>query len=174
MKYIEGIVCTGFQMKMTGQLDFIDGRQTEYLYGPNERNGGFKNIKTNGLRPFLNIDSARVALDELNKSGFDFFHTGLAEIKMRITENDTENALLRNCTQLVVVAVTPEGSFHLLGPHQEGSESFAARSASSLQTTWFNTFRNYDGVVDMFGALYEIRRQGRLESHLGTFQIRFI
>lgn len=169
MKEIEGIVCTA--------RSFVPIKQ-ERLFGPPTGKTSFSHqtFSTNGLVPFTDIQAAREALKELRgrRKNLNLSHTGLAEVKISIALSDDESELLSNRKNLIIVAELDFGEMVLLGKKVTGIVGIAYAPVSNMELNGFKVITSYETAgLQMFGALYEVRRQGRPHhSYLATFELK--
>ncbi|MDP3724065.1 MAG: hypothetical protein Q8R11_00350 [bacterium] len=169
MREIEGIVCTARSLVPIKQ---------ERLFGPRTGETPFshQSFTTNGLIPFTDIQAAREALKELKerRKGLHLIYTGLAEVRMSIALRDDEFELLSNRKNFIVVAELEFGEMVLLGKKVAGVTGVAYAPVSNVELNGFKVITRYETAgLQMFGALYEVRRQGRpLHSYLATFELK--
>lgn len=172
MKLIEGYICTArsnFPIKQ------------EQLFGPNTGKSDFNHqaFTFNGLVPFEDPTRALDGLEGLRKRRKQLFltRTGLASVRMEMATSDQELEILYGKSELIIVAETDAG-YILLGRSVEGIPGMCHAPVSDLEMNDFKVFKkafkygmNVVGL-EMFGALYEVRRQGRpVSSTLSTFEL---
>lgn len=167
MREIEGVVCTAkskFPMEQ------------EWLFGPRTGISVFNHqtFVSNGLVPFKNTDLANIALADLQSriDSLDIHHTGLAKIRLVITGSDDEIDVILDQDNLIIVAGLDFG-FELLGKKVNGVPGWGHMPVSNLELNGFQTFSSYQEAGNhIFGALYEVRRQGRpVSANLAVFEM---
>lgn len=168
MRIVEGFVCTAKSVEPIKQ---------ERLFGPNTGNSDFSHqtFVSNGLVPFSVLEDAIQALPGLRERKWILALTaiGLAQLKMEISETEDEEEQMRGKKNLIAVCPYPTGEYGLYGRKVGGIQGVAQAPVSDLELNGFQTLgRLYIPPSDMLGVLYEIRRQGRLETSLATFEMK--
>jgi hypothetical protein len=167
MKEIEGFVCTA---------KFVKPAKQERLFGPNTGRSEFshESFTSNGLVPFADLSSAIKSMGDLKKrKDLDNPKVGLAEIKLRIAMFDDEIEQFRDSKNLIIIGDLDGGYKILLGRPVENIPGVCHAPVSDLEMNGFKTIKKLEDATDPFiGALHEIGRQGRLTSHLATFNFK--
>lgn len=168
MREIKGIICIAKSISPIKQ---------ERLFGPNTKRQEFNHqtFTSNGLVPFDYMSAAQEALLQLEtrRSALDLTRIGLGYVKMEITSSDDEIELIRSRNNLIIIAELDFGHI-LLGRKVANVPGVAYAPVSNLELNGFKVIRNYEQAgTHIFGALYEVRRQGHpLSSYLATFKFK--
>lgn len=162
MREIEGFIALG---KVSER---VPGKTQEVAFGQGIGKELYQAIKTNGLNPFVNIEGARLAAEELAKRNLGFTEISLARIKMRVAEDEKDLSNIQGGNSYVVLAMGEDNTVNIIGePLESGHTPFHKMQGALVD---FNDWKPFKVLDDAFWTASEAKRQMESLAQIATLE----